>query len=128
MVETMGWAAAKCDCTCAPGGGETALAEALDRIRQDAENAVRAGCEHLVLSDEAVGPDRVDVPMILATGAVHTTLIRQKLRPLVSLHVRSLDSLPVHSFPVLTGVAAPNTEGDSCRERVGQAGRISVVA
>src|SRR3546814_12317139 len=88
MVEHMGEAAAKIDCTFAPDGGETALAEALDRLRQEAENAVRAGCEHVVLSDEAVGPDRVAVPMILPTGAVNTHLIRPKLRTFVSLHVR----------------------------------------
>src|SRR3546814_18088253 len=71
-----------------------------------AENVVRVGCEHVVLSDEAVGPDRVDVPMLLATGAVHTHLLRQKLRTFVSLNVRSGECLDVHSFAVLIGVGA----------------------
>ena len=35
---------------------------ALERIRQEAEEAVRGGCETLILSDEAVGPDRVADP------------------------------------------------------------------
>src|SRR3546814_6750422 len=78
MVSHMGETAATIDCTFAPDGGQTALAEALDRIRQEAENAVRAGCEHVVLTDEAVGGARVTVPMILATGAVHTHLVRQR--------------------------------------------------
>src|SRR3546814_11554084 len=111
----MGEAAAKIDCTFAPDGGETALAEALDRIRQEAENAVRAGCEHVVLSDEAVGPDSVDVPMILATGAVHTHLIRQKFRTFVSLHVRSGACLHLHPFHLLIGVGAPPNKATTRR-------------
>ena len=45
-----------------------ACASALERIRQEAEDAVRGGCETLILSDEAVGPDRAPIPMILAVG------------------------------------------------------------
>src|SRR3546814_13888491 len=43
---------------------------------------------------------------ILATGAVHTHLIRQKLRTFVSLNVRSGECLDVHYFAVLIGVGA----------------------
>src|SRR3546814_20736531 len=44
--------------------------------------------------------------MILDTGAVHTHLIRQKLRTFVSLNVRSGECLDVHYFAVLIGVGA----------------------
>src|SRR3546814_15435792 len=108
MVSHMGETAATFDCTFAPDGGQTALAEALDRIRQEAENAVRAGCEHVVLTDEAVGGARVTVPMILATGAVHTHLVRQKLRTFVSLNVRAGECLHVHYFAELIRLGATN--------------------
>jgi glutamate synthase (NADPH/NADH) large chain len=120
MVEHMGEAAAKIDCTFAPDGGETALAEALDRIRQEAENAVRAGCEHVVLSDEAVGAGRVAIPMILATGAVHTHLIRQKLRTFVSLNVRAGECLDVHYFAVLIGVGATTVNAYLAQESIAE--------
>jgi len=120
MVGHMGESAAKIDCTFAPDGGETALPEALDRIRQEAENAVRAGCEHVVLSDEAVGPDRVAIPMILATGAVHTHLIRQKLRTFVSLNVRSGECLDVHYFAVLIGVGATTVNAYLAQESIAE--------
>src|SRR3546814_18174172 len=44
--------------------------------------------------------------MILATGAVHTHLVRQKLRTFVSLNVRAGECLDVHYFAVLIGVGA----------------------
>ena len=120
MVQHMGDAAARIDCTFAPDGGETALAEALDRVRQEAENAVRAGCEHVVLSDEAVGAERVAIPMILATGAVHTHLIRQKLRTFVSLNVRAGECLDVHYFAVLIGVGATTVNAYLAQESIAE--------
>ena len=50
----------------------TRCAQALERIRAEAEDAVRSGAGHLVLTDEHQGRDRVAMPMILATSAVHS--------------------------------------------------------
>ena len=44
--------------------------------------------------------------MILATGAVHTHLLRQQLRTFTSLNVRSGECLDVHHAAVLIGVGA----------------------
>ncbi len=49
-----------------------ALGEALTRIRAEAEDAVRSGAGHIVLTDQHQGRDRVPMPMILATSAVHS--------------------------------------------------------
>ncbi len=46
------------------------------------------------------------IPMVLAVGAVHTHLIRQKLRTFTSINVRSAECLDVHYFAVLIGVGA----------------------
>ena len=51
--------------------------------------AVRGGCEHLILTDKHVSEERAPIPMILATGGVHSHLVRQKLRTFTSLNVRS---------------------------------------
>ena len=93
------------DCTF-DAGPEGRLRVAVERIRQEAEEAVRAGCETLILSDEAVGPDRAPIPMILAVGAVHSHLVRQGLRSFSYLVVRSGECLDVHYFAVLIGVGA----------------------
>ena len=46
------------------------------------------------------------MPMILATGAVHSHLVRQALRTFTSLNVRSAECLDTHYFAVLIGVGA----------------------
>lgn len=98
------------DCTFATALETNAKGErlriALDRIRHEAEEAVRGGCEDLILTDEGIGPDRAPVPMILAAGAVHSHLIRQGLRAFSSITVRSGECLDTHYFAVLIGVGA----------------------
>src|SRR3546814_20187237 len=75
-----GKTAAKIDCTCPGAAGEGAVRDARKRSRAEAENAVRGGAGHIVLTDEAIGPDQAAMPMSLATGAVHSHLVRQGLR------------------------------------------------
>lgn len=106
MAAYMGGSAAVIDCTFPVAEGEAGLRRALDRIRSEAEEAVRAGATHLILTDEAFGPERAPIPMILAAGGVHTHLVRQSLRTFTSLNVRSAECLDVHYFAVLIGVGA----------------------
>ncbi len=83
-----------------------ALRANLDRIRAEAEDAALRGCATIVLSDEASGPGRVALPMILATGGVHAWLVSKGLRSYVSIIVRSAECLDTHYFAVLVGVGA----------------------
>ncbi len=83
-----------------------ALKEALARIRQEAEDAVREGREHIVLTDQYQSASRTAIPMILATGAVHSHLVAQGLRTFCSITVRSSECLDTHYFAVLVGVGA----------------------
>ena len=83
-----------------------ALKDALERIRREAEEAVRAGREHIILTDEHQSATRITVPMILATGAVHSHLVAQGLRTFCSITVRSAECLDTHYFAVLIGVGA----------------------
>jgi len=83
-----------------------ALRANLDRIRAEAEDAALRGCGVIVLTDEASGPDRVTMPMILVTGGVHAHLVAKGLRSYVSIIVRSAECLDTHYFAVLVGVGA----------------------
>ncbi len=89
----------------ADGHGE-GLKSALERIRSEAEQAVRDGREHVILTDEHQDPARLAMPMILATGAVHSHLVSRGLRAYCSLTVRSAECLDTHYFAVLVGVGA----------------------
>ncbi len=106
MRKTMGASACVVDCTFKVANGEGGLRRAIERIRREAEEGVRAGCTHVILTDEAMSPERAPIPMILATGAVHTHLVRQSLRTFTSLNVRAAECLDVHYFAVLVGVGA----------------------
>ncbi|MGB0968669.1 MAG: glutamate synthase central domain-containing protein, partial [Halocynthiibacter sp.] len=94
---------ANIDCTFPKDG---TLADALARVRKEAEEAVRSGAGHIVLSDMALGEDRIGMPMILATSAVHSWLTRKGLRTFTSLNVRSAECLDPHYFAVLIGCGA----------------------
>ena len=106
MAAYMGASAVAVDCTFDPAEGEAGLRRAIERIRREAEEGVRAGSAHVILTDERVGPDRCAIPMVLAAGGVHTHLVRQSLRTFTSLNVRSSEALDVHSVAVLIGVGA----------------------
>ncbi|MDX1785249.1 MAG: glutamate synthase large subunit [Roseovarius sp.] len=92
------------DCTFAPGPG--ALQAGLKRIRAEAEDAVRSGAGHLVLTDQYSSAERIGMPMILATSAVHSHLTRKGLRTFTSLNVRSAECIDPHYFAVLVGAGA----------------------
>ena len=106
MVAGMAATACRVDCTFPVADGEAGLRAAIDRVRRAAEQGVREGCAHVVLSDEAQDELRAPIPMILATAAVHTWLVRQSLRTFTSLNVRASECLDVHTFAVLVGVGA----------------------
>ena len=92
------------DCTFVPGAGN--LSKGLQRIRAEAEDAVRSGAGHIVLSDAGQGRDRIAMPMILATSAVHSHLTRKGLRTFCSLNVQSAECIDPHYFAVLIGAGA----------------------
>ena len=120
MRAYMGETAVEIDCTFDAAGAEGALRDALRRIQQEAEDAVRGGCTHVVLTDERVAAERAAIPMILATGAVHSHLVRQQLRTFTSLNVRSGECLDVHYFAVLIGVGATTVNAYLAQETIAE--------
>ena len=78
----------------------------IQRVCAEAEQAVRSGSQHLIITDKNISKDRIALPMILATSAVHSYLVKYNLRTFTSLNVSSLECLDVHYFAVLIGVGA----------------------
>ncbi|MGN6499152.1 MAG: glutamate synthase central domain-containing protein, partial [Tsuneonella sp.] len=60
----------------------------------------------LVLSDRAMGADRIAMPALLATAAVHHHLVRQGLRMQTGLVVETGEAREVHHFCALAGYGA----------------------
>ncbi len=94
------------DCTFDPSDGPSAMRRATYRVQREAEDAVRGGCTHLVLTDKGAETNRAAIPMIIATGAVHTHLTASQLRTFTSIGVECAETLDVHYIAVLVGVGA----------------------
>jgi glutamate synthase (NADPH/NADH) large chain len=86
--------------------GASGMGRALATLCQRAEAAVRAGENIIVLSDRATGPDRIPIPSLLATSAVHHHLIRCGLRTSVGLVVETGEACEVNQFCTLAGYGA----------------------
>ena len=118
MVREFGDQVAFIDCTFPVDANEDALRDGLARIRAEAEDAVRSGAGHLVLTDEHQGPDKVAMPMILATSAVHGWLTRKGLRTFCSLNVRAAECIDPHYFAVLIGCGATTVNAYLAQETI----------
>ena len=86
--------------------GEEGMAGALDKLCQDAEAAVLEGDNIIILSDRATDSDRIPLPSLLATSAVHHHLIRCGLRTSVGLVVETGEACEVNQFCTLAGYGA----------------------
>ncbi|MGI8524658.1 MAG: glutamate synthase large subunit [Pseudolabrys sp.] len=86
--------------------GATGMNWALDELCERAEDAVRAGCNILILSDRKASADRIPIPMLLACAAVHHHLIRKGLRTSVGMVLETGEPREVHHFACLAGYGA----------------------
>ena len=80
--------------------------DALDRICDQAAEAIEKNDRIIVLSDRATSADRVAVSAVLATGMVHHHLVRNKWRSQVALVVETAEAREVHHMCVLVGYGA----------------------
>ena len=71
-----------------------------------AVDAVRSGYNILIVSDRLVDSERVAIPALLATSAVHQHLIRAGLRTNTGLVVETGSAREVHHFALLGGYGA----------------------
>jgi glutamate synthase (NADPH/NADH) large chain len=91
------------DTTWPASEGAEGLEKALNRICSEATEHVLADINILILSDRAVGPDRIAAPSLLASAAVHHHLIRQGLRMQTGLVIETGEAREVHHFCMLAG-------------------------
>jgi glutamate synthase (NADPH/NADH) large chain len=91
------------------GTGISALEGAIDRLIDEAREAVEEGCSLLVISDRAglsPGAGRCAIPGLLAAGAVHHGLINRGLRMKVSIIAETMEAREIMHFALLFGYGA----------------------
>jgi glutamate synthase (NADPH/NADH) large chain len=94
------------DTTWAAADGPAGLERALEHICSEATDCVLADRNILILSDRAVSAERVPIPALLATAAVHHHLIRRGLRTQTGLVVETGEAREIHHICCLAGYGA----------------------
>ena len=82
------------------------LDAAIDALCADVVAAVRAGKVIVVLSDRKIGKDRLSIPALFATGAVHHALTDAGLRCDANLVVETGSARDPHQIAALIGYGA----------------------
>jgi len=96
-----GWRSQTVDSTFPKREGSGGLEMNLSRICQEVIKAVDAGCQVIVLSDRGASVEKVPLPALLACGAAHQTLVKNKRRAKVALIVDSGEPYEVNHHALL---------------------------
>jgi glutamate synthase (NADPH/NADH) large chain len=94
------------DITYPAAAGTKGMSEAIAALCQAAEKSVHDGYNVLILSDRNVCEDRMAIPALLATAAVHHHLVKAGLRTNTGLVVDTGSAREVHHFALLAGYGA----------------------
>ncbi|MEC9308987.1 MAG: glutamate synthase large subunit [Chloroflexota bacterium] len=86
--------------------GNGALKTALDKLCEQASQAIDNGCSLIILSDRSVDCNHAPIPSLLATGAIHHHLIREGNRTKIGIIVESGEPREVQHFALLIGYGA----------------------
>ncbi|XP_042468514.1 ferredoxin-dependent glutamate synthase, chloroplastic isoform X2 [Zingiber officinale] len=103
-------------------GLDGSMEKTLQKLCEEADEAVRDGCQLLVLSDrsEELIPTRPAIPILLAVGAVHQHLIQNGLRMSASIVADTAQCFSTHHFACLVGYGAsaicPYLALETCRQ------------
>jgi len=105
-MDHRGWKTKTIDITWPVSEGPAGLKPALDRICNEAEQAIDEGYSLVILSDRALSAERVPVSALLASGAVHHHLVRKAKRAQIGIIVESGEAREVHHHCLLVGYGA----------------------
>jgi glutamate synthase (NADPH) large chain len=101
-----GWKTQTVDITYARADGAGGLQPAIERVCDEVVQAINDGYKLVVLSDRAICAERVPISSLLATGAVHHSLVRQELRTRIGIVLETGEGREVHHFCLLAGYGA----------------------
>ncbi len=86
--------------------GAAGMEDAIERLCERAEAAIHGSYNIIILTDRGVGADRIPIPALLATAAVHHHLIRSGLRTSAGLVIETGEAREIHQFCCLAGYGA----------------------
>jgi glutamate synthase (NADPH/NADH) large chain len=106
QLDYRGWKTKTIDITYPRSEGTAGLEPALDRICQEASQAIGDCYSLIILSDRSCSKDRVPVSTLMACGAVHHHLVRNEERTQIGLVLETGEAREVHHHCLLVGYGA----------------------
>ena len=106
QMDYRGWHSATIDITFEHSGGKDGMMAALDRICQEATDAINAGKSLIILSDRNISKARMPLSALVACGAVHHHLVATHQRTRIGLILETGEAREVHHHCLLTGYGA----------------------
>ena len=101
-----GWKSTKIDITFRKSDGKRGFMNTLDRICEEAEEAIEEGCSLVTLSDRRIDENNVPISALLAVSTVHHHLVQKELRTRIGIIVETGEAREVHHHCLLTGFGA----------------------
>eukprot|EP01137_Pigoraptor_chileana_P031728 Opistho-2@20010 len=101
-----GWKTKVVDITFPRSAGEQGYLDAVDRACREVSDAIASGHQFAVLSDATSSAERVPASALVALGAVHQHLVRNKQRLQIGLVVETGEAREVHHHCTLIGFGA----------------------
>ncbi|OGS97895.1 MAG: glutamate synthase subunit alpha [Gallionellales bacterium RIFCSPLOWO2_12_FULL_59_22] len=86
--------------------GKEGIEARLASLAAEAEDAVRSGANILIVSDRKVAAEKLAIPALLATSAVHHHLVKNGMRTSTGLVVETGSARETHHFALLGGYGA----------------------
>ncbi len=87
----------------APQSGTVGMETAITSLCEQADAAIAAGTNLIILSDRGIDQDHAAIPALLAVSGLHHHLIRNGTRTRVGIILESGEPREVHHFAVLIG-------------------------
>ncbi|MCL5674525.1 MAG: glutamate synthase large subunit [Candidatus Omnitrophica bacterium] len=87
-------------------GARNGFINAINRICDESEDAIKEGYTFIILSDRGVNRQSMSLPSLLAVGAVHQHLIRKSMRTQLGIILETGEPREVHHFALLFGYGA----------------------
>ncbi|MFR9557161.1 MAG: glutamate synthase large subunit [Rikenellaceae bacterium] len=102
-IDYKGFRTKTLDMTFEVSEGTEGMLKAVERLRTEAEAAVDAKFNYIILSDRGVNAERAAIPSVMAVSAVHHHLIDQRKRVQTALIVETGEAREVMHFALLLG-------------------------
>jgi glutamate synthase (NADPH/NADH) large chain len=105
-MDYRGWKSQILDITYPRELGKQGFLDALDRICDEATQAINEGYSIIILSDRNVSDTQIPISSLIATGAIHQHLVALHKRTQIGIVVESGEAREVHHHCLLIGFGA----------------------